>query len=175
MWQLGFLYGCYTLFSKRNASFWKMHFFWERLYAIWPGIIHHFQNALGDKLPKTPFQNCSWFSYNLKVFQYMSPKKNHETELLQEVGRLYFFFGRVYFSEPAAIHHFCNGPGNNLQKTAFQNSSRFSPNRKVFRYTQSWKNQNTGFLLWVSLTWSRKFYYNFQIIWYFWVGVFANC
>ena len=50
---------CYTvtLFSKRNTSFWKLHFFWRRLYAIGPGIIHHLHNGPGNKLPKTPSQN----------------------------------------------------------------------------------------------------------------------
>ena len=37
-----------TLFYNRNASFWKLHFFWGRLYATGPGIIHHFHNALGN-------------------------------------------------------------------------------------------------------------------------------
>ena len=34
-----------TLFSKRNASFWKLHFFWGKLCAIGPGILHNFHNA----------------------------------------------------------------------------------------------------------------------------------
>ncbi len=71
-----------TLLSKRNLSFWKLHLFLGRLYARGPWVIHNFYSALKNKLPKNPFQNHSWFSHSLETFQYMSPLKNHETELL---------------------------------------------------------------------------------------------
>ena len=44
-----------TLFSKRNATFLKEPFFWRRVYASQPGVIHHVDNAHGDNLPKTLF------------------------------------------------------------------------------------------------------------------------
>ena len=46
-----------TLFSKRNATFLKLPFFWRRVYASEYGVIHHFDNAHGNNLPKTPLQN----------------------------------------------------------------------------------------------------------------------
>ncbi len=46
-----------TLFLKRNATFWKLPFFWRRVYTSESGIIHHFDNAHGNNLPKAPFHD----------------------------------------------------------------------------------------------------------------------
>ena len=42
----------FTLFSKRNATFLTMPFFWRPVYASETGVIHHFDNAHGDKNQK---------------------------------------------------------------------------------------------------------------------------
>ncbi len=42
-----------TLSLKRNATFWKLPFFWRRVYTRESGVIHHFDNAHGNNLPKT--------------------------------------------------------------------------------------------------------------------------
>ncbi len=46
-----------TLSLNRNATFWKLPFFWRRVYTSESGVIHHFDNAHGNNLPKNPFQN----------------------------------------------------------------------------------------------------------------------
>ena len=95
------MYMC-TLFSKRNLRFWRLHFFWRRLYASEPWVMHHLYSALGNNLPKTPSQNHSRFSHNLKMFQYRSSSDFHETEILQNVEKLHFFWARLYFSDPGS-------------------------------------------------------------------------
>ncbi len=58
-------YGQNTLFSKRNLSFWKLHyFFWGKLYAIGPLVIHHFYSdpgAPGKMAIK--WRDKSWLSF----------------------------------------------------------------------------------------------------------------
>ena len=44
-------YGQNTLFSKRNLSFWKLHFFWGKLYAIGPWVIHHWPRGTRENGP----------------------------------------------------------------------------------------------------------------------------
>ena len=114
-----------TLFSKRSLL--------EKSVYQWVLCYTWFWQCSWQQLAKTPFQNWSWFSHDLKMFEYISRRWNRKTEFLQELGSLHFFWGRVYFSETAVIHHFHYAPGNNLQKTASQNSSRFFHNHKMFQ------------------------------------------
>ena len=44
----------HTLFSKRNATFLKMPFFWRKVCASETGVIHHFDNAHGGLFQVTP-------------------------------------------------------------------------------------------------------------------------
>ncbi len=49
----------YTVFSKRNATFLKLPFFWRRVYTSESGVIHHIDKAHGNNLLKTSYADFS--------------------------------------------------------------------------------------------------------------------
>ncbi len=48
------------------------------------------------------------------MFEYM---QDNQISLLKKVGKLHFFFVKVYFSEAGFLHHLGNAPCDNTQKT----------------------------------------------------------
>ena len=42
-------------------------------------------NSPGNNMQKTPFKNSSWLSQNLKMFEYMSSRKNLPIDKVQEL------------------------------------------------------------------------------------------
>ena len=73
--------GLTTLFSKRNATFLQLRFFWRRVYTSESGVMHNFDKTHGNNLPKTSFQNWSWISYDLKMFAYKKKEQWQNREM----------------------------------------------------------------------------------------------
>ncbi len=65
---------------------------------------------------------------------------SNENSPLEKVGKVHFFFLRVYLDEAGVIHHLANVPGDNMQKTQLQNSSPFSHSFKMFECMSTQEN-----------------------------------
>ncbi len=60
------------------STFLKLPFDWGRVYTISFQTKSYLQNAPGSNLPKTAFQNSSWFSHTPTMFEYKASHENHE-------------------------------------------------------------------------------------------------
>ncbi len=50
-------------------------------YTAFPQILR------GNNMQKTPFKNSSWLSHNLKMFEYMSTRKNNQIDKVQQLTK----------------------------------------------------------------------------------------
>ena len=44
-------------------------------------------NSPDNNMQKTPFENSSWLSHNFKMFEYMSSRKNHQIDKVQQLTK----------------------------------------------------------------------------------------
>ncbi len=61
--------------------------FWEECMSENLGLHNITTNAPGNNMQKTPFKNSAWLSHNLKMFEYMSSRKNHQIDKFQQLTK----------------------------------------------------------------------------------------
>ncbi len=61
--------------------------FWEECMSENLGLHNITTNSPGNNMQKTPFKNSSWLSHNFKMFEYMSSRKNHQIDKVQQLTK----------------------------------------------------------------------------------------